>query len=174
MGREDKTRLPLSNETPAPRRGPSARERVVRRFRKLAPLAVIAAAPVLNTACDPAPEPYCTQEDSVLVANIVAQAVWVDAGGGAVRLQVTITVSQQYMSLSGTYLVTGGTLDTTQNVTGGQVLDITPDSGVTEVVVTSDFLCTETGGTFQVKITWTGTPAVGDTAQVEVTPVNPA
>ena len=110
----------------------------------------------------------------MLVANIVAQAVWVDAGGGAVRLQVTITVSQQYMSLSGTYVVTGGTLDTTQNVTDGQALDITPDSGVTEVVVTSDFLCTETGGTFEVKITWTGTPAVGDTAQVEVTPVNPA
>jgi len=174
MSQDEKKRLPISNEEKAPKKGRSVRERVIQRFHKLAPLAVIAAVPVMNTACDPAPEPYCTEASSVWVAEVKAEAVWVDAGGGNLRIELTLTVNHELLSLSGTYTAQGGTVDTTKDVTGGQVLDITPDAGVTEVTVSGSVDCEFDIGPFDVKLTWTGTPAAGDkvTATVTSTAVN--
>lgn len=174
MSHDEKKRLPISNEATTVKKGRSVRERVIQRFHKLAPLAVIAAVPVMNTACDPAPEPYCTEASSVWVSEVQAEAVWVDAGAGKLAIELTLTVNHELLSLPGTYTAQGGTIDTTKDVTGGQLLSITPDAGVTELTVNGSVDCEFDVGPFDVKLTWTGTPVAGDkvTATVTSTAVN--
>jgi len=170
MSHEDKHRLPLSNEVPAGN-GRSVRDKVIRRFKKLAPVAVIAAAPVLNTACDPAPQPYCTQNDpSEWVANVKAEAVWIDGGGGVLEVQLTLTSSDQYALLAAEgYTAKGGTIDSTTFQNDGYVLVVTLDAAATELTVSGELNCDGYPGPYDVKLAWSGTPKAGDKLTATVT-----
>lgn len=169
MKSDEKVKLPVSN-APLPRRQrATVRERVIHRFQKLGPIAVIAAAPVLNTACDPAPEPYCTEGDPAdWVANITAEAVWIDDGMGGLQIQLTIQSEDAYAYLTTNYTATGATVASSNQGETGQVLVLIPDSGVTEAKVAGELSCDGYPGPFTVTLTWTGTPAVGDTVTTSI------
>lgn len=173
MNGDHKVRLPLSNDAPPARPAPSARERVIQRLKRLAPVAVLAAAPVLNTACDPAPEPYCSEGDPVdWVANVTAEAVWIDDGTGALKIQVTLKSTDQFAYLPSSYTATGATIESTTPSETGDVLILVPNAAVTEAKIAGELSCEGYPGPFEVTLTWTGMPAAGDavTAKVAAAP----
>ena len=138
---------------------PSPRERTRRRMIALAPLAVIAAAPVTNTACDPAPEPYCseTPRDTQL-ESLYADAAWQEQAG-TLSVLLELNVSGAYpLDLGETFSVFGGTLEQTDAQGTAVSLQIAPDQGTTQIRVVGSLVCLGTSAAFTVIVDLT-TPA---------------
>ena len=120
----DKPRLPSrSDRTTAGSSG--VRARVAAHWRRLAPLALVTAAPLLNAACDPAPQPACVPGGNQdWRSTIEASAHWV-AVGTAFQVEVT-------------FHSTDPNLDLQQfdfDATGGQIVSQTYDAATKSMVV---------------------------------------
>lgn len=176
MSPDKKVPLPLSPPSPPHKPGSGVRARVIRRFRKLAPVAVIAAAPVLNTACDPAPEPYCSEGDPAdWVANLTASAAFIDDGAGGLKIQLTLTLQDAYAYLDTTsFVADGGTIDTMDGTSAEYNLTLTPNTGVTEMKVTGQLGCDGYPSPFEIALSWTGQPVAGDKVTATVTATSAA
>jgi hypothetical protein len=129
------------------------RDRVRERMRKMAPLALAAAAPLTNAACDPAPTPSCFDEPSLCdncqgsgAADyfLRGSAIWRDeAGERTVFLELTANFNQ--VRLSDSYTLEGGTFwpPPTQNSIG---MIIKPDPGATFIRVVGSLTCVGKAG----------------------------
>jgi hypothetical protein len=126
-----------------------ARERVRRRMLALAPLCVVAAAPLTNTACDPAPDPYCSQATPEIErSSLYADARWV-AEGGAPVVELDLSLSGLYpLELGTSFAVVGGALQQSNPVGTGYTLTITPDPGASEIRVHGTLGCQGNGTSF--------------------------
>ncbi|MBN2192440.1 MAG: hypothetical protein JW751_06455 [Polyangiaceae bacterium] len=158
-----------SGSAAATRGARSVRERVYERWQSLAPLAVIAAAPLLNTACDPAPEPDCT-ESRIWVGSIAASARWIDQNG-SFRVELTISSDAPDISLASLEpSVDGGTVESTTFHAGTPaeyVLVITPgEAGSLRVTATAE--CRAGASDFRVTLGPLGLPADGIAIPTEV------
>ena len=132
-----------------PAAGSTARERVRRRMLALAPLCVVAAAPLTNAACDPAPDPYCSQATpDVQRQSLYADARWV-AEGGTPLIELDLSLSSVYpLGLGTSFSVVGGTLAQSTPVGSGMKLTITPDAGASELRVSGTLTCQGSGTAF--------------------------
>jgi hypothetical protein len=132
-----------------PATGSTARERVRRRMLALAPLCVVAAAPLTNAACDPAPDPYCSQATpEVQRQSLYADARWI-AEGGTPRVELDLSLSGVYpLVLGESFSVVGGTLEQRSPVGSGVALTIQPDPGASELRVSGTLNCQGSGTAF--------------------------
>jgi hypothetical protein len=153
---------PPEPATPGESAEPLARERARRRMLALAQLCVVAAAPVTNTACDPAPEPYCAEStDADRSASLYADAAWVD-DGGTLLVSLELGVSSAYpLSLGDTFSVFGGTLEQTTTQGSGVALRILPDDGTTQIRVLGSLLCDGMSSPFDVFLDVSATAQAG-------------
>jgi len=137
----------------------TARERTRRRMLALAPLVVVAAAPVTNTACDPAPEPYCSETPrDMQLESVYADAAWQDEAG-TLTVMLELSVSSAYpLELGETFSVFGGTLEQTDAQGNGSRLKISPDQGTTQIRVLGTLVCMGSSSAFTVIVDLT-TPA---------------
>ncbi|MFO0757518.1 MAG: hypothetical protein U0359_13560 [Byssovorax sp.] len=154
-------KLPLAPSPP----NAAVRERVQARLQRLAKLAVIAAAPVLNTACDPAPDPYCQQSDAgTWKTDLSATAAWalVADGGTDLQIEVKLTSTNNSVSASSSgYTATGGTISSSEATDTGVVIRVVPDAGATEIKVSGQIYCDTLTGSLDILLTPSGTPAAG-------------
>lgn len=96
------------------------RERVRERMRQMAPLALLAATPLTNAACDSAqaavqspdlPTPTCEKSPSEWRQFIGVQAAWgTEAGERIILLTVSNPSDKPWLQAPGSYTVEGGTL----------------------------------------------------------------
>jgi hypothetical protein len=152
-----------------PRTPPSPRDRVRARAQRLAQLAVIAAAPVLNTACDPAPAPSCASDSTAnLVKEVSATALWIQEGA---IFEVQITVAGDGYGIvfaDQGFTVTGGTPGNIDVSSGNLVMTITPDAGATQITLTGKVTCAPLATDYHLTLDVSGTPAVGAAVPVTV------
>ena len=147
-------RPPEQPETWEPNAGP--RERVRERMRQMARLALLAATPLTNAACDavsPAssfgaggsggllPTPTCETSPSNWTQFLHGDATWgTDAGDRIVLLSVTNPTDKPWLQAPSSYRVEGGTLLPS---TAGEpsVLRIKPDAGATAILLKGTMTC---------------------------------
>ncbi len=143
-------RPPRAPETLLPEPGP--RERVRERMRQMAKLALLAAAPLTNAACDPVqrlsplesgglPTPTCEQSPASWAQFIKAEAAWgTEAGERIVLLTVTNPQNKPWLQASRSYAVEGGTL-LPSTPSQPNVLRIKPDAGATTIRLEDTMTC---------------------------------
>ncbi len=151
-----------SGELPAvPSEISSLRERVRQHMRKMAPLALVAAAPLTNTACDPVQQPICSQSSDQWLLRIGATSSWGEEGGVTV---IVLKLTSSHVTLPTAYAVEGGTLVA---LTPGPplVLKLRPDPGATRIVLTGTLDCEGRTGPLAVTVDLTpgdgGNPDAG-------------
>lgn len=145
---------------------PPPRDRTRSLMKKLASYAVAAALPVTNTACDPAPDPYCDVAPSRWTERVNVAATWVDAGGGDLAIDLVSTSSYPVTASPRTPTVTGGRLGTSPDAS--TTVRIVPDAGVTAVSASWTIDCEGYSATLHVELDLTGAATAG--ASVPVTP----
>ncbi len=154
----------------SPAKTQAVRERVRARWQNLLPLAVVAAAPLLNAACDPAPEPYCAADGNRdWVDTLEVSARWV-AAGGSFQIEVTVHVTTYDLSINESeFAVTGGTLDSVDPDLGIRtyVLLVTPDAS-NDVQVSGAVDCDGGPGRFDVVLSDLGSPSDGATIAASI------
>jgi hypothetical protein len=146
-------RPPKAPETLVPDPGP--RDRVRERMRQMAKLALLAAAPLTNAACDPVqppspfgaggagglPTPTCEQSPSSWAQFTPAEAAWgTEAGERIVLLTVTNPTDKPWLQASSSYAVEGGTL-LPSTASEPDVLRIKPDAGATTIRLAGTMTC---------------------------------
>ncbi len=144
---------PKAPETLLPDPGP--RERVRERMRQMAKLALLAAAPLTNAACDPVqppspfgaggagglPTPTCEQSPASWAQFIEAEAAWgTEAGEPIVLLTLTIPKDKPWLQASRSYAIEGGTL-LPSTASQPKVLRIKPDAGATTIRLEDTLTC---------------------------------
>ena len=161
MSRDPRDRPP--HRSPSPEEPSSVRERTRKRMVALGGLAAVAAMPLVNTACDPAPEPYCYRSDpTTWLASVRANATWVaDGGVSLVELRLT-TIGGYPLTIPEDFTVVGGTLQSTSAVSGGVALLVAPAAGATSVRVEASVDCEGSSATpFSVTLDVSGSPVGG-------------
>ena len=132
---------------------PGLRERVRERMRQMAPLALWAAIPLTNAACDPASPPTfgssgvsgatptCEKIPSSWAQFIRIDAVWgTEAGERIVLLTVTNPTDKPWLQAPSAYTIEGGTqLPSTPREPN--VLRIKPDAGATTLRLRGTITC---------------------------------
>jgi hypothetical protein len=130
------------------------RESVRERMRQLARLALLAATPLTNAACDPLgaplgrtggtgglPTPTCEKAPSSWAQFFHAEATWAtDAGERIVLLTVSNPADKPWMRAPISYTVEGGTL-LPSTPAEPNVLRIKPDAGVTVIRLEGTMSC---------------------------------
>lgn len=153
-----------------PRAPSSPRDRVRARAQRLAQMAVIAAAPVLNTACDPAPSPSCSTTSAAdLAKEVSASAVWFKDASGAFLIQLTVQGQTWDVTLvDHGFTVTGATPSAIDG--SGTALDITltPDAGATQITLDGKITCSPLTTDYHLTLTLSGTPTEGAIVPVTV------
>jgi hypothetical protein len=152
---------PAENREP----DPLVRERVGERMRQMARLALLAATPLTNAACDPAspphvpqlPTPTCERDPSIWVQFIRGQATWItEAGERIVLLSVTNPRDKPWLQAPRTYMVEGGTLlAPATNAPNG--LRIKPAAGVRVIRLKGTASCHATTEAITITIDTNGT-----------------
>lgn len=120
-----------------------SRALVRRRLAVLTRLAIVAAAPVANTACDPAPDPYCSDKlGGDYASELSATAVWTaDPDGDGYVITLTVTSTDGMVAADPNAVTSGrAILDDTGAPLTFPLL-IRPDDGATAVVVTGSVTC---------------------------------
>ena len=146
-------RPPQVPESLLPEPGP--RERVRDRMRQMAGLALLAAAPLTNAACDPIaspspfgsggnnglPVPTCEQRPEGWAQFSQAEAVWgSEAGERIVLLAVTTAKDKPWLVVSPSFAVEGGT-PLPPSTAEPDVLRIKPDAGATTIRLRGSITC---------------------------------
>jgi hypothetical protein len=129
--------------------GSRLRDQVRQRMLKMAPLALAAAAPLTNAACDPAPTP-CQEDPSVFECTLCRQvdpSFWVDGSavwdtvGGVKIVILDLVPSYAAIGLPGSYTIVGGTLLPSTSAPSTQ-MRIRPDAGATVIRLAGSVTCT--------------------------------
>jgi hypothetical protein len=124
----------------------SPRERVRRRVREMAPLAWLAATPLVNTACDPPPPPpLCEYSPSDWLAydyGGTVQAAWGEDNGERIVLldAVGTDVPGPEPRLPATYSIAGGSLLPSTSAAPYR-LRIRPDAGAQVITLEGTMSC---------------------------------
>ncbi|MFO0588715.1 MAG: hypothetical protein U0441_14290 [Polyangiaceae bacterium] len=152
------SRLPTSNAT--------LRARLVR---SVFPLALAAAAIVPVAACSPEADPYCADGDmSEWIGTLKVSAFWIEDGWSTKQIEV------HYNSTNLAYIffpedgwnpengkvIYARPIDPQHEK--GRMLVVQPNTGVTSMKLRAYVLCQGIRGDYQITLTWTGTPKVGD------------
>ena len=153
---------------------PNPRDSVRARLASLSRLAIVAAMPVTNTACDPSPEPYCTEKVGAdWTSSVIATAVWTadpDGEGFVISLAITsddMALSVLLRSATGATAIDTDTADTASALTSPVLLR--PDEGGTSVVVLGDLYCDGYAtGAVTITVDTSGTPTEGASAPTTV------
>ena len=150
-------------------RATGPRERARQRMVALGGLAVVAAAPLVNSACDPMPRPYCPTVDSTAAHSyVVATGQFVDLGGAA-AIELRLSPSEGAFVIETSFAVEGGTLRQQRSNGGDQVLTIVPDAGRPELRVRGTAHCRQaSGGPFAAIVRLGGPMAPGTPVEVNV------
>jgi hypothetical protein len=137
---------------------PGARDRVRERMRQMAKLALLAATPLTNAACDPAvppspfgaggaggggglPTPTCEKSAADWAQFIHAEAAWgTEASERIVLLTVTNPEDKPWLQAPGSYTIEGGTL-LPSTAREPDVLRIKPDAGATIIRLQGTATC---------------------------------
>jgi hypothetical protein len=134
-------------ETHGPDAGP--RERVAERMRQMARLALLAATPLTNAACDPAPNPQppslpsptCEKSASTWEQFISGEAAWgTEAGEQILLLSISNPTDKPWLKAPSSYTVEGGIL-LPPTAEKPNVLRIKPDAGVTVIRLKGTTTC---------------------------------
>ena len=113
----------------------SLRERVRQHMLKMAPLALVGAVPLINTACDCIPTPACNEY--YWTSRVSAQAAWgLDHGSRIVIVDLISTDDE--LAISPAYSISGGSLLT---VGKSKQLRIKPDEGATVIRMHGSLTC---------------------------------
>ncbi len=115
--------------------GQSPRERVRRRLIQFSKLAVIAAVPITNTACDPAPEPWPVDSASCLALDGEGRLSSVGARAEWVTVEDTLTARLEL------WVADGGSVTFVEDVEvegGTGTVELGTDSSTLAVVVSPD------------------------------------
>jgi len=143
----------------------SLRERVRQHMLKMAPLALVAAAPITNTACDCVPElpPACQQLH--WETQVSARARWaLDHGSRIVILDLGVTDAE--LQISPSYTISGGAFLT---VGKSDQLKIKPDEGATMITLHGSMTCGDGYGPRDLTITIDLVPPDGGSADADPT-----
>jgi hypothetical protein len=117
----------------------------------MTPLALVAAAPLTNTACDPVPTPICSRSAGNWVEYIGVNASWSEDAGEHIILLDLQSYDPGSLHLPTSYTVVGGTL--LPFTTGKpEELRIKPDAGVTSILVEGALDCEGKSGPFGVTV----------------------
>ena len=149
-------RPPESPEMREPHAEP--RERVRERMRQMARLALLAATPLTNAACDPAnptasfgaggsggaaglPTPTCEKSPASWAQFLYADAVWgTEAGERIVLLTVSNPSDKPWLQAPSSYTVEGGSL-LPPTAQAPDLLRIKPDAGATVIRLEGTMNC---------------------------------
>jgi hypothetical protein len=125
------------------------RERVHERMRKMARLALLAATPLTNAACDPAPTPEppplppptCEKSTSTWTQFVRGEAAWgTEAGERILLLSIFNPTDKPWFKAPSSYSVEGGVL-LPSTVEEPEVLRIKPDAGATKIRLEGTMTC---------------------------------
>lgn len=111
------------------------REQVRQHMLKMGRFALIAAPPLANTACDPAPIPAC--EEHYWYTNVSGDASWGQDHGERIVV-VDLRVSDDVVHLPSSYTIAGGSLLTSGK---SDQLRIKPDAGAEVIVLRGQMTC---------------------------------
>jgi hypothetical protein len=139
---------PEQPQTREPDRG--LRERVRERMRQMAPLALLAATPLTNAACDGVnndppstsrPTPTCEKSPSSWAQFMHTDAAWgTEAGERIVLLTISSPTDKPWLQASSSYTVEGGSL-LPSTALKPNVLRIKPDAGASVIHLKGTMTC---------------------------------
>lgn len=163
------------------RLAPSKSPVVARLVKRLAPLALIAAAILPTAACSDDTDPYCADGDmSDWITTLSASAVWIKDGQARLLIQVNFDTnngafiflpddaffpedSRVLYSLPVFGIGAHG-----EQVMRGRKVILLPDTGVSTAGLSSYVLCQGIRGDYKFAFTWAGTPKEGDPIDVKL------
>lgn len=148
----------------------SARERTLRKLQRLSQMALVVALPVVNTACDYAPEPVC-ESGPVDADEVTILASWFRNDAGEVRISLTWSVDQGLVGQNDyTATFTEGSGATSFEYETAETTSILPLPEVTEIRVNLEMWCGAEQGFFVIVLDTSEPPAIG--ADVPVTVID--
>jgi len=140
------------------------RERVREHMLKMAPLALVAAVPLTNAACDAVPPPICASSHD-WYNYLSSQASWGEDHGNRIVL-LDLRLGSSDLQLPTSYTISGGSLLTTGK---SDQLRIKPDAGAEVITLQGTMSCGGGyGGSFfnSISITIDLVPRDGGSADV--------
>lgn len=157
------------------RLAPSKSPVYARLVKKLAPLALVAAAILPAAACSPDADPYCADGDmSEWISTMTAWSNWIKDGQANMQIQVNFRTDNStfiYLPDDAFYPENGRVIYSLpldpQKLTGRKVI-LQPDPGVTTATLRSYVLCQGIRGNYEFVFTWKGTPKEGDPVDVKL------
>jgi hypothetical protein len=152
--------VPLESREPDP--GP--RDRVRERMRQMAKLALLAATPLTNAACDPIarpdtapcgaglPAPTCQKSPSTWAKLVRVATAWdTDAGERILLLMISTPTDKPWLRTPSSYTVEGGTL-LPPTAVEPDVIRIKPDAGATAIRLRGTMTCHTVGAPMVISI----------------------
>jgi hypothetical protein len=142
---------PCRGDTTEPR--PWLRERVRQCMHKMARLAVVAATPLANTACDPPPPPsICERSPSDWIGyNVPGQAAWGEDAGERIVLLDLGGGGTTEVRLPATYTIVGGSFLMSTSDRPNQ-RRIKPEAGATVIVLQGSMTCEQRSAPIRITI----------------------
>jgi hypothetical protein len=136
------------------------RERVRQHLRKMAPLALIAAPPLLTAqACDPAPVPACEDTWGSWKRKVSVRAVWGEDNGSKIVI-LDVASSEERIQPPASYSIVGGSILTSGK---SSLVKIKPDAGAEHITLSGQLEC-GTYGSEPIRITIDLVPPTGSSA----------
>jgi hypothetical protein len=144
---------PGRTETDQP--APLLHERVRQRMRKMASVALVAATPLANTACDPPPPPpICDKSPADWIAYDLSgtlHGAWGQDAGDRIVLLTLGVDGQSEVRLPASYTIVGGSFLPTSSLQPNQ-LRIKPDAGATAIVLQGTMTCEQRSAPIRITI----------------------
>ena len=143
------------------------RERVRQHMLKMAPLALVAAVPLTNAACDAVPPPICTNSHD-WYNYLSSQASWGEDHGNRIVL-LDFRLSSTDLHLPTSYTIVGGSFLTTGK---SDQLRIKPDAGAVVITLQGTMSCGGGyGGSYSNSISITIDLVPGDGGSADAAPM---
>jgi hypothetical protein len=126
------------------------RERVRQHLRRMAPLALIGATPLLTAqACDPAPVPACEESYGNWKSKVSGHAVWGEDNGSKIVILAVVS-SESRIQPPSSYTIVGGSILTSGK---SDLVRIKPDAGAEHITLRGQLTCgTYNPESFQITI----------------------
>lgn len=176
MQKAQPSRLPISdaNEAMSTPKLPGARRAVAR---TPALFALALAATLAGAGCGIEADPYCADGDvTEWITTFTAKAEWIEDGWSVKHIQLVVdTTNPYYLHLpDDLWSPKGGrvVIAMPNDMKAGEAkkLILLPDKGLTTMSVRAPFVCQGIRAEYEVVLTWSGTPNVGDPVDAKVAP----